>query len=178
MVVLALFAVAASVRLADWQIARAPGLRADAMAQMQRPAEITPARGRILDRNGRVLALTGYRDRLVAYPKLLMNSDSGVTDQARADVLASLTALLDLSPEEQTHLQAQLADGNSEYAIIDRQLTEAQSLSVRAALALPDDERKLRAVGKWWGWEGLMGRVSASCCWHCSASCAVCPARC
>jgi len=147
MVALAVFAIAASVRLADWQVSRGPALRTEAMAQLERPADIATVRGRILDRNGRVLALTGYRDRLVAYPKLLVSSSTAITAENRLETLDALTEILGLGKAGRTRVEAQLAQGDSEYTVIDRQVSEAQSASVRAAMALVGDERRLRAVG-------------------------------
>jgi cell division protein FtsI/penicillin-binding protein 2 len=135
LVVLAAFAVAAVIRLADWQVAQAPVLQAKAMAQLERPADLPTVRGRILDRNGRVLALTGYRDRLVAYPKLLVSSDPAATAERRAIVLDSLTEILGLSPSARARVEEQLAAEASEYAVIARQITEEQSLAVREAIA-------------------------------------------
>ena len=147
MLALAVFAIAASVRLADWQISRAPELRAEAMAQLERPAEIATVRGRILDRNGRVLALTGYRDRLVVYPKLLVSSRTDVTAQNRLDTLDVLTEILGLSTAGRARVEAQLAKGDSEYIVIDRQVSEEVSAAIRAAMALPEMERLRYAVG-------------------------------
>lgn len=141
MLVLAAFAIAASVRLADWQVARGPQLREEAQAQLQRRAELATQRGRILDRNGQVLALTGYRDRLVAFPDVLADRD-----QTRVDAVEALTEMLGLSRSGRAGLEAQLADATSQYTIIDRQLTEEESAAIRAAITLPAAERKLYAV--------------------------------
>lgn len=143
MVGLIVFATAAAVRLADWQVARGPELRVRALAQLQRPTDVPTLRGRILDRNGRVLALTGYRDLLAAYPKLLVGSTPEDTEERRAAVLEALTGILDLSRAARTELKEKLDDGKSEYIVIAHELTEEQSAAVRQAIG----EGKLRAVG-------------------------------
>jgi cell division protein FtsI/penicillin-binding protein 2 len=148
MVLLAAFALAASARLAFWQVQRGPELRETAIAQLERPAEIPTERGRILDRNGRVLALTVYRDRLVAYPRLLVNPwDALVTEKRRASTLQSLTEILGLDDAGRAEVQELLAQGTTEYVVIDRQLTEAESAAVLAAVAVEETERQLWAVG-------------------------------
>lgn len=147
MVALTVFALAAAVRLADWQIMRGPQLRQEALAQIARPADIPTLRGRILDRNGRVLAVTGFRDKLVAYPKLLLAGDDAATAERRQGVLDELTRILDLSEEGQATVAAQLAEATSEYEVIARQLTEEQSAAIKAELAKPLEDRALRAVG-------------------------------
>ncbi|MFN8620915.1 MAG: penicillin-binding protein 2 [Chloroflexota bacterium] len=143
---LTVFAVAAAVRLADWQVVRGPKLREEALALLQRPADIPTLRGRILDRNGTVLAVTGFRDRLVAYPKLLNVGSPEAVEARRHDVLADLTDILGLTPDEQDQVAQQLADANSEYDVIARQLTEAQSQAIRDELAKTEG-RTLYAVG-------------------------------
>ena len=65
-IVLATFAGATALRLAYWQVARGDELRAKAFLQIARPVEVAAVRGTITDRNGTILAISAYRDRLAA----------------------------------------------------------------------------------------------------------------
>jgi cell division protein FtsI (penicillin-binding protein 3) len=121
------FAVASGVRLAYWQVAR-PDLRNEALALTDRP-EVTPVvRGDIVDRDGRILATTAYRDRLIAWPNLI----SSARLPALMDELATLLAL---EPGERTSFEDILANDDAQYAVLDRELTEEQSQAIRDALA-------------------------------------------
>lgn len=148
MVALAIFALAASARLAFWQVQRGPEMRQDALAQLERPVDIPTERGRILDRNGRVLALTVYRDRLVAYPRLLVNDwDPELTETRRETSIEALSTILGLDASGRARVRSLLEQETTEYVVIDRQLTEAESAEVNAAISLPDKDRQLWAVG-------------------------------
>jgi cell division protein FtsI (penicillin-binding protein 3) len=127
LVALGVFAVAASLRLAYWQVSRGSELREVALAQLERPTRVPAVRGRILDRNGRILAMTAYRDRLAAYPKL-------IRPERRAAIVRALVPILDLSPDAQARLMAQL-EANGEYITVARELTEGQSQAIRDGLA-------------------------------------------
>lgn len=147
MIALAIFAVAASARLAFWQVQRGPELRQNAIAQLERPAEVSTQRGRILDRNGRVLALTVYRDRLAVYPRgLVVAYNDAETERRRAGTLEALTEVLGLDRWGRERVRAILADSTSAYEVIDRQLTEAESAAIRAETGKDDKERRLWSV--------------------------------
>lgn len=121
------------LRLAYWQVVMGPDLSARAQGQIQQ-ATIEPAlRGDIFDRNGRLLATTGYRDTLVAWPDRL-------DDERRSLAVDGLAAILELDEAGREALLRML-DPKARYAVIRRELTEAQSQDVRAAIAdgrLPD----------------------------------------
>lgn len=120
------FALAAVTRLSYWQVAR-PDIRQQALAQIERHAVLPAVRGRILDRNGVVLATTGYRDTLVAYPDMIGDSD-------RAEMVDALVSLLQLNTAERRTLIANL-DPNLQWSVLKRELTEAQSQAVRDLVA-------------------------------------------
>lgn len=124
---LAIVAAALGARLSYWTVARSADLSARGAAQLEQ-TEITPAqRGTIFDRSGTtILAMTGYRDLLSAYPSELTASE--------ADLIASrLTPLLDLGAAAAAGLRAQLRSGDP-YVVLDHQLTPAQSEAIRAGL--------------------------------------------
>jgi cell division protein FtsI/penicillin-binding protein 2 len=120
------FAFAAVVRLAYWQVAEASWLRERAQGQVQHSALENAVRGDILDRNGRVLATTGFRDTLAAWPDQMYG--------ARERTLANLAEILDLDEDERQALDEQL-DREDQYETIRRELTEEQSRAVRAGIA-------------------------------------------
>jgi|GEM_PF-344919 len=125
-VVLAVVAVILGVRLAYWQVVRGPELRAAAVSQLARPVEIPAIRGSIRDRNGAILAITAYRDRLVAYPKL-------IPEEERAEAARTLGTILELSPSAALALEEDLVAGG-EYVLVDRAIDEEASQAIRAAI--------------------------------------------
>ncbi|MFO1540749.1 MAG: peptidoglycan D,D-transpeptidase FtsI family protein [Chloroflexota bacterium] len=138
LVLLVLFvalAAALGLRLAWWQVVRGDELRARALVQLARPAEIPAVRGTIHDRNGTILALTTYRDRLAAYPKL-------IPEEARTETVQRLAGFLGLTSAQEARLAEQVAAGG-EYVLIDRAIDEAESERIRAAI----DEGTLTGVG-------------------------------
>jgi stage V sporulation protein D (sporulation-specific penicillin-binding protein) len=119
-------ALAATIRLAYWQVAMAPQLQTQAAGRMQHEETEQAIRGDILDRYGRVLATTGFRDTLAAWPNQISTN--------RADLIARVTDILDLDTAAHDQLVAKL-DPDSQYATIQRELTEAQSREIRAGIA-------------------------------------------
>lgn len=92
----AVVAVAASVRLGQWQIVEAGDLSAQMRAAKTAAAAaaIKTIRADILDRDGEILAKTSSFDQLVAYPNTM---DAAEDEQ----VVELLGALLELKPREQ-----------------------------------------------------------------------------
>jgi cell division protein FtsI/penicillin-binding protein 2 len=121
------FALVAVLRLAYWQVAMAPDLSAKAQAQLQQTTTEPAVRGRILDRSGRVLATTGYRDTLATWPDQL-------GPERRAMIVERLTEILGLDEAATADLTGKL-DPASKYAVLDRELTEDQSQEVRVGIA-------------------------------------------
>jgi cell division protein FtsI (penicillin-binding protein 3) len=127
LVTIVVLAAVGVLRLAYWQVVMAPELTERAQAQIQR-ATIEPAlRGTILDRHGRVLATTGYRDTLAAWP-------DRIADGARPDVVEALVRILGLDTPGREALATKL-DPESQYAVLDSELTEDQSREIRAGIA-------------------------------------------
>ncbi len=130
-----LLAAASVVRLAYWQVAQAPQLQTRAMAQLQVPETEHALRGDIFDRNHRLLATTGFRDTLAAWPNLIPAAN-------RQALIARVTEILQLDSAGQDRLVAEL-DPTDPYAIIRRELTEAQSRAIRVGIA----DRTLQGLG-------------------------------
>lgn len=120
------FAFVAVVRLAYWQVAEAPRLRERAQGQLQHAATENAIRGDILDRNGRVLATTGFRDTLAAWPDQMY--------AARDSTIDRLAVILDLDADGRDALDTLLVK-DSKYQTVRRELTEDQSRAVRAGIA-------------------------------------------
>lgn len=115
------------VRLAYWQVIRAPELAAQALAQIQPTATEPALRGDILDRYGRVLATTTYRDTLAAWPESI--------DKAELDGMVDrLVDILGLDEAGRARTRDTL-DTKAKYAILVRELTEEQSRLIRADLS-------------------------------------------
>ena len=128
LVLVVLGAVALGARLAYWQVVRGAELRDDAMAQLERAVEVPAQRGEIYDRSGTiVLATTGYRDLLAAYPKRIPAGD-------KAAVADELVAILELEGAAAEKLRTTIA-GDAEYAVLTQLLTPGQSEDVGAGLA-------------------------------------------
>ncbi len=127
LVVMFAFAAAAVLRLAYWQVAEAPRLQAIVRARQAAQATTQqPARGDIRDRNGVLLATTGYRDALAGYPNIL-------TTPERQDTVAGLATILHLDDDARAALDAKLKT-TDRYAPLSRELTPDQSSQVRAGL--------------------------------------------
>jgi cell division protein FtsI/penicillin-binding protein 2 len=120
------FALAATIRLAYWQVVRADDLRDRALAQLGQPARLPAVRGDILDRHGAVLATTGYRDTLGAYPDTISEATAGALVDALGEILR-------LDEAARRDLAAKLGS-HARYAVLEREITEAQSVAVRAGL--------------------------------------------
>lgn len=120
-------ALASVARLGYWQVARGGELQQVAFSQLERPIQEQAVRGNIYDRNGVVLATTSFRDTLAAYPDQI----SADRRQAVADALAPI---LQLDRKAVSDLVTRLA-GGGHYLVVNRELTEAQSLAVRDSVA-------------------------------------------
>jgi cell division protein FtsI/penicillin-binding protein 2 len=127
LVVMCVFALATVIRLAYWQVAMAPELQARAQEQMTYATTEHAVRGDILDRNGRVLATTGYRDTLAGWPNHILKAQ-------RISTVASLTQILDLDDEARDALDKKLAS-TALYAVLQQELTLGESAQVRAGIA-------------------------------------------
>lgn len=128
------FAFAAVARLAFWQVAEAPRLVARAEKQLQHVSTEPSIRGRIVDRNGVVLATTGYRDTLAAWPNRMYDDRGRTIDR--------LAVILDMDAAEVDALDAKL-DPLEAYEVIRREITLAQGALVRAGIA----DGSLRGIG-------------------------------
>lgn len=124
---LLVFAVAAVLRIGYWQVAMAPELQQRALARLQTATTEPAMRGDILDRNGRVLATTAYRDTLAAWP-------NRIKGERRTTVIETLVDLLGLDEDGRKTLEGKL-DEQRAYAVIARELTVQQSDQVRAGIA-------------------------------------------
>ncbi len=127
LVVMCAFALAAVIRLAYWQVAMAPKLQEMAQQRMRFSSTEHAIRGDIFDRNGRLLATTGYRDTLAAWP------DQVSTDRRIATVTA-LTEILDLDDKARDVLDTKLSS-KDQYAVLKQELTDDESAAVRAGIA-------------------------------------------
>jgi cell division protein FtsI (penicillin-binding protein 3) len=127
LVVFFAFAFGAVSRLAYWQVARGTELAQVALAQAERPIEEQAVRGNILDRHGVVLATTAFRDTLAAYPDQI-----GLEQRRR--VAEALAPILGLDAAGADDLVARLTSGGR-YMVVNRELSEAQSIAVRELLA-------------------------------------------
>lgn len=122
------FAVALGSKLAFWQVVKVDELRQRAAAQTQATLFEPSERGRILDRNGLLLATTEYRDLLAAYPPRVPDGER------RTAMVQTLAAILNLDGEGTTRVTTALGSG-AEYTVLARDLTESQSERIRAAVA-------------------------------------------
>lgn len=126
--VFVLVAGSLGARLGYWTLARSSYLSARALQQLEHTQTSPAQRGPIYDRSGTVLlATTAYRNLLSAYPAQL------TADQADA-MTGRLAAILKLDAAGAAALHDQLA-GGAPYAVLARQLTDAQSEQVRQGLA-------------------------------------------
>jgi cell division protein FtsI (penicillin-binding protein 3) len=124
---LVVFAAVGILRLAYWQVVMGPDLAVRAQGQIRRTATEPALRGDILDRFGRPLATTVYRDTLAAWPNTI--------DDAHRDALVTkLATILDLDDAGREQMLKEL-DPASKYQVLVRELTDPQSQEVRAGIA-------------------------------------------
>ncbi len=134
LVVFALFGSATMLRLGYWQVVAAPDLVDKAIDTMAPPPTLALARAEIVDRDGVTLAQSATFDRLDANPR-------DIPAERRAEIVATLTEILDLGPAEQAAYLAKLSSGAA-WDWLARRLSPEQSVEV----ALAKDEGKLPGV--------------------------------
>ncbi len=134
LVVFAVFGSATMLRLGYWQVVAAPDLVDKAIDTMAPPPRLTLARAEIVDRDGVMLAQSATFDRLDANPR-------DIPAERRAEIVATLTEILDLGPAEQAAYLAKLSSGAA-WDWLARRLSPEQSVEV----ALAKDEGKLPGV--------------------------------
>lgn len=134
LVVFAIFGSATMLRLGYWQVVAAPDLVDKAIDTMAPPPTLALARAEIVDRDGVTLAQSATFDRLDANPR-------DIPAERRAEIVATLTEILDLGPAEQAAYLAKLSSGAA-WDWLARRLSPEQSVEV----ALAKDEGKLPGV--------------------------------
>ena len=134
LVVFAVFGSATMLRLGYWQVVAAPDLVDKAIDTMAPPPRLTLARAEIVDRDGVTLAQSATFDRLDANPR-------DIPAERRADIVATLTEILDLGSAEQAAYLAKLSSGAA-WDWLARRLSPEQSVEV----ALAKDGGKLPGV--------------------------------
>ena len=127
LMVMSAFAFAAVLRLAYWQVAMAPWLQRQAQPQLAQKTTEHPVRGDIYDRNGTLLATTGYLDALAGHPDT-------ITSTERQQTVAGLVTIMGLDAAARDALDAKLK-ATVQYAPLFRELTADQSAQVRAGIA-------------------------------------------
>jgi cell division protein FtsI (penicillin-binding protein 3) len=127
LLVFALFASAAGLRLGHLQVVEAPALQQRLTSRATAVREDPVIRGSITDRNGVVLAHTGFQDRLAAWPR-------NIPASRRAAVADELATILGLEGRARDELERALANGSS-YAVLARQVSVEQSREIREAFA-------------------------------------------
>lgn len=116
------------VRVAYWQIIRGEELTSKAKAQQQGSSIITAARGKIYDRNGKVLAESASVNTLICNPE-------DVKEDGDASVIAArLSQVINMTPEEITKLITK----NSRYQVIKKRLTTEEADGVKKLINSED----------------------------------------
>jgi len=120
--------VAFAVRLVDIQIVSASDLTAAAKEKRDGVAPVYGARGNIVDRNGDVLADSIERYDITVSPRVALNSQelNGSVEKAVADI-AAITG-----QDPAAMMQTLMADPQSDYAVLSRELTLEQYQAVDA----------------------------------------------
>jgi cell division protein FtsI/penicillin-binding protein 2 len=128
-----LFGVAFA-RAAWLQGVRGGELRADARTQQVTTVTVPGERGRVLDRNGTVLAVTEDAATVIATPYQV------------ADPIAAATELARILPASRTELEEQLSDPDSGFAYLARKIgvddaAKVEKLGIEGIDTLPDSRR-------------------------------------
>lgn len=124
------------VRVAYWQIIRGDELSEKAKAQQQGSSIITASRGRIFDRNGKVLAQSASVNTLICNPE-------DIKEDGDADVIASrLASVIDMEEDKIKNLITK----NSRYQVIKKRLTTEESEAVKKLLDPQNDSVVAKAM--------------------------------
>jgi cell division protein FtsI (penicillin-binding protein 3) len=134
LLVFTLLGTVAMLRLGYWQVVAAPELAAQAVRSMTPATTVQLARAAIVDRNGKVLALTTSRDRLDAHP-------ADIDSEDRQGIVDTLTPILGLDADEQQQYLERLS-GDDLWTWLKRRLTPKESAAIQLAI----DERRLRGI--------------------------------
>ncbi len=125
----ALIAATLVLRLAYWQLGQADWLRRQAANQQDAATADQVQRGQIVDRNGNVLATTGYRDMLAAYPNT-------IPDGRGSEIAQEVARILGFDGQQTADLVATFTSTSPlQYTVIAHQLTDAESQLIRAGMA-------------------------------------------
>ena len=133
MVVFGLVVVAMALllgRLFDLQCLRCEMYQTRARAQHNSRERIAARRGRILDRNGSILAMSTTRSGMYADPKLVTDLDGTVRN------------LADLLGRPEADLRERLGNTRSRYVRLGKNLTDVQAIKARELMK----QRQLRGV--------------------------------
>jgi cell division protein FtsI (penicillin-binding protein 3) len=145
--VMGAFAAALTLRLAYWQIGVGPDLQRIAEAQLANPVVANIERGDILDRRGEILATTAYRDRLVAFPDVLVDAsgcapgDECTDDERYAksyEIADRVAGILGYDDGRKAAVREQLSDRTRQYVVVEDRLTQEQSDQIRSGLESKD----------------------------------------
>ncbi len=124
------------VRVAYWQIVRGDELSEKAKAQQQGSSIITASRGRIFDRNGKVLAQSASVNTLICNPE-------DIKEDGDADVIAAkLAPVIDMEEDKIKNLITK----NSRYQVIKKRLTNEESEAVKKLLDPETDSVVAKAM--------------------------------
>ncbi len=127
LVVMAMLA-ALAVRVAYWQILRGDELASKAKAQQQGSSIITASRGKIYDRNGKVLAESASVNTLICNPE-------DVKEYGDADIVsARLAPVIDMEEESIKKLLTK----ESRYQVIKKRLTTEEADAVKLLINSDD----------------------------------------
>jgi len=97
-----------TIRLVQWQVLEHEQMRALAEAQHSTKIEISPRRGTIRDRNGRVLAISLRNDQVIGDPDFF----KAQMPKAKDYIISTAATILDMTPGD---LRARLESGEGHY---------------------------------------------------------------
>ncbi len=124
------------VRVAYWQIIRGDELSSKAKAQQQSGSVITASRGKIYDRNGKVLAESASVNTLICNPEdIKEDGDSSV-------IAAKLSPIIDMTTDE----ILKLITKDTRYQVIKKRLTSDEVTAVKNLLDSSVDKDTAKAM--------------------------------
>lgn len=118
LVIILLFLGVFAVRLVDVQVVQASALKSSAAEQLEATSTITAQRGRILDRNGNVLAETVLRYTVVVDQRNVVDYKTNGTTVTVAEVAQKIA---DITDQADSTVLAALT-GNKSYSVIAKEL--------------------------------------------------------
>ncbi len=129
--------VALIFRIGYWQIVRGDEMKARVQSQQQSASVVTASRGKIYDRNGKVLAESASANNLVCNPQSIK------TDEDAKYIAGAISGILDLEYDD---VYEALTRKKYQYSIIKKKLTADESEQIEILMSGKETKSKFAGL--------------------------------